>query len=391
MLQPCAAPVGEPGQPGQNAHQGPGVKLPKLNLPKFDGNLHDRMSFRDRFVASVHNSNMADCDKLSYLQASLSGKAAATLKAMQITNDNYKEAWEMLKKRFQNRREIGKAHLDKFFKLPSTNMESADALRQLVDTANETIRSLKTLELEVNQLASFILCHALSSKLDPETMKQWELNFQDDSFPDIDNLMDFLDRRSRALAAAESVQGHVNKPKFKQANVAVVQLPCPLCSESHGVYKCPQFLKMGVEEKRIVARDNRLCFKCLNPGHAASDCDWRSCTKCNGLHHNWLHRNVPAVPDNSGGSVTISQDSSVHLSSSDVPNTLLTTAIVHARDSAGQHHPIRALLDGGSQLNLITEGCLQRLGLPRRKFKTTIGGLGARTGDARLKAMEWLR
>ena len=374
-LQP-EGPNGEPRQPGGNAHLGPGIKLPKLDLPKFDGNLHDWMSFRDRFIAAVHNSNMANCDKLSYLQASLTGKAADTLKAMQITNDNYKEAWEMLEKRFQNRREIGKAHLDKFMNLPAVSYESADAMRQIVDVGNETIRSLGTLDLELNPLASFILCHALSKKIDPETMKQWELSFQDDSFPKIDEFVNFLDRRSRALAAAEANQPGFSKPKYKSTHVGVVRSSCPICNEQHGVYKCPKFFEMNVEERRTVVRDHGLCFKCLNPGHASKDCHWRPCRKCNGMHHVLVHYDEAPKIDAPATSQPHQDPASYHLSSVAVPNTLLATAVVLARNSKGQQQPVRALLDGGSQLNLITEGCLQRLGLPRRKLKTTIGGLG---------------
>ncbi|GFQ81674.1 retrovirus-related Pol polyprotein from transposon 17.6, partial [Trichonephila clavata] len=50
------------------------VKLPKLTLPTFSGNLHDWITFKDLFKASVHNnSNLSNAQKLQYLKSSLKG------------------------------------------------------------------------------------------------------------------------------------------------------------------------------------------------------------------------------------------------------------------------------------------------------------------------------
>jgi len=93
-----------------------------LDLPKFNSNLHEWISFRDRFVAAVHNTQMQNCDKLAYLKSSLSGDAADVIKAIQVTDDNYNEAWQILTKTYQNLREIGKAHLDRFLEVPAVKI-----------------------------------------------------------------------------------------------------------------------------------------------------------------------------------------------------------------------------------------------------------------------------
>ena len=63
-------------------------------------------------------------------------------------------------------------------------------------------------------------------------------------------------------------------------------------------------------------------------------------------------------------------------------NTLLATCLVSVLDSQGNCVTARALLDSGSQANLITEKCAQLLGLKRQKCHVTVQGLG--TGDPQI-------
>ena len=52
------------------------------------------------------NAELASIDKLKYLQNSLIGEAAQTIAGPQITNENYKEATDLLKKKFGNKQII---------------------------------------------------------------------------------------------------------------------------------------------------------------------------------------------------------------------------------------------------------------------------------------------
>ena len=49
-----------------------GVKLPKLEVPKFDGNILHWKQFLEQFCVSVHQrSNLSNAEKLVYLQRAL--------------------------------------------------------------------------------------------------------------------------------------------------------------------------------------------------------------------------------------------------------------------------------------------------------------------------------
>ncbi|UYV63980.1 hypothetical protein LAZ67_2006240, partial [Cordylochernes scorpioides] len=55
---------------------------------------------------------------------------------------------------------------------------------------------------------------------------------------------------------------------------------------------------------------------------------------------------------------------------------LLSTAIIHLQDVNGEDQICRALLDNGSQRSLITEKCAAKLGIPIRRKRIAVGGLG---------------
>ncbi|PFX19092.1 hypothetical protein AWC38_SpisGene16530 [Stylophora pistillata] len=75
--------------------------------------------------------------------------------------------------------------------------------------------------------------------------------------------------------------------------------PCVYCGGDHGVWSCRRFQNMGVVERWNVARDKRLCSRCL-----ASDHERRTRTKarpcningCERNHHHLLHGLVQGNP-----------------------------------------------------------------------------------------------
>ena len=92
---------------------GKGVKLPKLDVPKFDGEILNWRSFWEQFCISVHDrTNLSDAEKLVYLQQSLKGGSAkSTIEGLSRSGDNYAEAVGCLQSRYDRPRLIHKAHV----------------------------------------------------------------------------------------------------------------------------------------------------------------------------------------------------------------------------------------------------------------------------------------
>ena len=61
-----------------------GVKLPKIDLPKFAGDVLKWQSFWEVFKASVHDADLPDVTKFSYLRSLLVGEAATCISGLSL-------------------------------------------------------------------------------------------------------------------------------------------------------------------------------------------------------------------------------------------------------------------------------------------------------------------
>ena len=65
---------------------------------------------------------------------------------------------------------------------------------------------------------------------------------------------------------------------------------CALCHKGHDIDDCRLFLAKSMEDRKSLARENRLCFGCLCIGHVSKKCRQRKqCRKCDNLHPTSLH------------------------------------------------------------------------------------------------------
>ena len=83
------------------------IRRPKLEIEHFDGNPIDYPSFIDSFKSSVHSDQeLSDVDKFAYLKSYLKGRALNTVKGLAMTEANYKEAMELLEKRYGDKKAL---------------------------------------------------------------------------------------------------------------------------------------------------------------------------------------------------------------------------------------------------------------------------------------------
>ena len=77
-----------------------GVKLPKLEVPTFDGNILNWGIFREQFRVTIHSrDHLSDADKLAYLQHALrDGTAKNVMEGLTRLAGSYNEAIECLQK-----------------------------------------------------------------------------------------------------------------------------------------------------------------------------------------------------------------------------------------------------------------------------------------------------
>uniref|UniRef100_A0A2H1W570 SFRICE_038005 n=1 Tax=Spodoptera frugiperda TaxID=7108 RepID=A0A2H1W570_SPOFR len=80
--------------------------------------------------------------------------------------------------------------------------ESASALKELMDTTSDCLNALTNLDIDVTSW-DIIVIHIVTSKLDPDSRKDWELkvtnNIDSEELPTFEQLKEFLTARYRAL------------------------------------------------------------------------------------------------------------------------------------------------------------------------------------------------
>ncbi|XP_028042685.1 uncharacterized protein LOC114252404, partial [Bombyx mandarina] len=173
-------------------HDDPGVKLPQIQISRFDGAYFRWLEFRDTFETLVHNnSRISDIHKFHYLISYLEGDAARIISKLEVSSSNYRDAWSLLCERYNNKRLLINYHLSALINVQPIARESERSLRFLVDHVTKNLRALSSLELPTDKW-DILLIFLLSSKLDNVTLIKWEeLRNTFDSVPELNQFHKF--------------------------------------------------------------------------------------------------------------------------------------------------------------------------------------------------------
>ena len=117
----------------------PTVNLPRIDLPKFSGDVLKFTSFWQQFTACVDDCDYPTIAKFNYLMSCLKGEASTVIEGLPITAENYDAAKQMLKKRFGRKELIVFAHVQELLAL-----SVPEQLSRIRDTLNVHVRSLST-------------------------------------------------------------------------------------------------------------------------------------------------------------------------------------------------------------------------------------------------------
>ena len=124
VVQSPGSQSGVPSSPSRTStseSSGPhvtGVKLPKINLPKFNGDITRFNQFWQSFECAVHkNDSVPVVNKLNYLFSLLEGPAYRAVEGLELQENNYEHVVDILKTRFGKKQQIINAHMQALLKL----------------------------------------------------------------------------------------------------------------------------------------------------------------------------------------------------------------------------------------------------------------------------------
>ena len=126
--------------------QQPQVKLPKLVISKFNGTYLDWLRFWEQFTSQIDKSAIADGAKLTYLQELLEEKPKQEIMGLPFSSDGYKQAKDILEKKYGINSEIINAHVTQIFSLPVVIRHEVVKIHDFYQKLNLSVQSLKTLK-----------------------------------------------------------------------------------------------------------------------------------------------------------------------------------------------------------------------------------------------------
>ncbi|XP_055848210.1 uncharacterized protein LOC129913509 [Episyrphus balteatus] len=359
------------------------TQLPKITLPKFDGDYNSWRSFSDLFTSLIHDNNqLQPVQKLHYLKGCLSGDAEKLLKHTPITNQDYEPAWSKLKKRYENTRTLANFHLKTLVNQIKITAESGKSLKMLVDTTEECLQQLKALKIDTSQWDA-LLIFLIVQKLPFMTLRLWEEELGDNQeLPKYSTFLAFLNKRIRVLESiGNTIGAKPSTANIKRENIqtyhTVVNSHCPACNEKHYVGTCKTYLNMDVPTRKKIIKASNRCLNCFSNKHSHAKCRNKfKCKQCHQSHHTTLHFDESSSKDSNTERVNSNdaERTNTFLSMENC-NALLPTALATACDRNGRSTILRCLIDTGSQTSFITEKACQRMQIRGTPTSIQIHGL----------------
>lgn len=169
------------------------VKLPKIDLPKFDGRLENWITFKDAFITVIHNqTRLNNIQKHNYLRLSVAGKAEAAIGAFIISEDNYEVAWNHLVEIYDNKRALILRHAALLRDTPSMIDDFSESIQDLVNYMQLHVRSLQALGRIWEDLANDLLVSIATSRMSKETRRSGERTLINTDMPKIKDIFKHL-------------------------------------------------------------------------------------------------------------------------------------------------------------------------------------------------------
>ncbi|XP_073995272.1 uncharacterized protein [Rhodnius prolixus] len=398
-------------------------RLPHITIPVFSGKLQDWPLFRDTFSSMVHDeTSLTAVEKYHFLLANLQGSALSVIKHVPVSEVGYEQAWSALLQHYDNKRKLAAFYLDQILNFkPLTGKATAASLQHFMQVVIENVTSFE--KIKIPNSSKYIMFELALRCLDESTRESFELAAADE-FPTCDDLAKFVRKKVNAKDITERGKRDLtpilnqpfkpnntrsNRTHIKPSNsfftnttsspsvvneanqlVSSSRSPtCFLCKQRHKLTECPTYVRGTPKQRYDILKNWAGCKNCLYPGHRTRECTSRwKCRQCGGRHHTTLHlqpsipsmpsitQPTPQLPSTNKEEPSATNVAFSAISANHTPEVLLGTAIVQICDVNGVFHPIRVVIDCGSQYSFITESCASMLQLPSIPFNISVSGIG---------------
>ncbi|CAK9796219.1 hypothetical protein ANTPLA_LOCUS696 [Anthophora plagiata] len=275
--------------------------LPRINLPSFSGSYESWLGFHDLFKSLVDDDkDIPDIEKLYHLKGCLRDEAAEALASIELSSENYRVAWSLLKERYDNRKIIRQTHVKALLNLQCISKETS--VRSLIDQVQKHVRALEALKESVDKWDT-LLIEIIKQKLTGSLLEKWEDASCESTAPTFNELLAFLQRRVQL----EDAKIHQTLTKFQVLSktkllnsrfkhrsqhafvASATRIACPHCKKEHSIYHCEIFKQLPPMKRFEETKKHALCINCLHSNYRSIDCTAPPCRICHKRHNFLLH------------------------------------------------------------------------------------------------------
>ena len=184
------------------------ARLPKLELPRFDGDLKQWHSFWEQFSSHIDDTDLPTISKLTYLLSLLDGTAKDVVEGVPHTSASYQTVVDLLKQRFGKSECIIHAHVQALLALQVPVEQGKTYIAQLWRLRDEVVKHTRNLEAQgiTGKQCEVLLTPMIVSRLPTELRLMWSRDCSGHE-SDLEWLLNWLQREIEVLERSEMYKG----------------------------------------------------------------------------------------------------------------------------------------------------------------------------------------
>lgn len=389
----------------------PGNCLPTvtpIQPPTFNGNRTDWASFKNQFKVLIEDRQVDDLWKLLQLKAALSGPPLDLIKDLPTTSENYKEAFDILEKSYEQPEEQQVAIIHELVKLQPAQNSSEDA-RRVVLALNRIMSQMKVLNMTSTES---LLRHSFITLLPRWLSRQAKEKKPSGTPAELIEAATQILNEDAFYDYFRSDAKHPNSATTLNQSSFTKTRPCAFCFGNHLHADCTKYATPEKRNHRVAQLS--LCRKCFSDRHQAENCPKSvECRHCNLREHHWIlcSPNKINIPSRKQTMVTVidpkdplsatlymryDSDMTAATSNQFQPvsddsqlnkkmrrhDLLMFKEIKLNEPRTKKVHSAIALIDTGSTINFIKMDTAQKFNLPLTKAATfSIQGVNGKTTE----------
>ena len=371
------------------------LKLERMKMPSFSGEIRDYPRFKSDFKKHVMPSLKSKESSAYVLKSCLSAEPLSVVKNV---DEDIDDMWERLDDKYGRISKLIDAIIFDIEQLRSVPDGDNKKFMEFVDTIEKCHRDLQRIGME-REISNSAIVGRIEKKLPPNIKSLWCVQVSDtgnaiddaDKFP---HLLPFLLKHRRAIeygssdlrtSSRQAPLGNLhhiaNKDLRQEEENDKRNKPNIWCwihkSNDHYVQNCPEYTSKTADERMDLVKKHRACWTCLRTGHNQYRCfKKKECIVdgCSEMHHPTLHQQ-----DDSTDDLAVEEGQQNHLNGSGKKDGGKRHCLLQIMQIPAGNSPklsVNAMWDSGATVSMITFQKAQILGLNGLKARINIVKVG---------------